>query len=309
MNTIIRPYHDQAALLIRVLPHVAAESCFALKGGTAINLFIRDFPRLSVDIDLTYLPLEERNVSLQNISSALRRIAKAVTTTVQGSNVSHRQLPKTDFTVRLVVRTPEAQIKIEQNLIIRGTVFPPEERELCQGAQDLFQAFVSVNTCSVPDLYGGKICAALDRQHPRDLFDIKVLFENGGITPDILTAFIVYLVSHNRPMAELLAPNMLDITDLFENELRGMTKVPVKLDELLSVRDDLISIILKKLSPDQKEFIISVKEGTPKWELLGVDQNVALLPAIQWKLRNINRMASQKHKESLEKLKSILAEG
>ena len=50
-------YRRQVQLLIRVLPSIAEEACFALKGGTAINLFVRDMPRLSVDIDLTYLPV------------------------------------------------------------------------------------------------------------------------------------------------------------------------------------------------------------------------------------------------------------
>ncbi len=46
-------YRKQVELLVRTIPNVAEEKCFALKGGTAINLFIRNMPRLSVDIDLT----------------------------------------------------------------------------------------------------------------------------------------------------------------------------------------------------------------------------------------------------------------
>ena len=53
-------YRRQAALLVRTIPLVDEERCFALKGGTAINLFVRDMPRLSVDIDLTYLPNHDR---------------------------------------------------------------------------------------------------------------------------------------------------------------------------------------------------------------------------------------------------------
>ena len=63
-------YRRQAALLIRTLPLVAEETCFALKGGTAINLFIRNMPRLSVDIDLTYLPVQPRAESLTAIDAA-----------------------------------------------------------------------------------------------------------------------------------------------------------------------------------------------------------------------------------------------
>jgi len=71
-------YRKQVALLVKALPHVAKEPCFALKGGTAINLFIRNLPRLSVDIDLTYLPVAERAQSLNDIDAALKRIAERI---------------------------------------------------------------------------------------------------------------------------------------------------------------------------------------------------------------------------------------
>ncbi len=74
-NTI---YFKQALLLVQMLPVVAKESCFALKGGTAINLFVRELPRLSVDIDLVYLPIEPRNESLSNMQFSLERISRDI---------------------------------------------------------------------------------------------------------------------------------------------------------------------------------------------------------------------------------------
>lgn len=71
-------YRSQVALLIRILPFVAEEPDFALKGGTAINLFVRDMPRLSVDIDLTYLPVQDRKASLAAIDAAMKRIAALI---------------------------------------------------------------------------------------------------------------------------------------------------------------------------------------------------------------------------------------
>ena len=68
-------YRRQVTLLVRTLPFVAEETCFALKGGTAINLFVRDLPRLSVDIDLTCLPVASREESLADIDAGLLRIA------------------------------------------------------------------------------------------------------------------------------------------------------------------------------------------------------------------------------------------
>jgi predicted nucleotidyltransferase component of viral defense system len=57
-------FKTQADLLLRVIPHIEKEKLFALKGGTAINLFVRDMPRLSVDIDLTYLPFDDRKTAV-----------------------------------------------------------------------------------------------------------------------------------------------------------------------------------------------------------------------------------------------------
>jgi hypothetical protein len=78
------PFHRQVALLLRVLPQVAEEECFALKGGTAINLLVRNMPRLSVDIDLTYLPIKPREASLADIDSAMRRIANRIQSALRG---------------------------------------------------------------------------------------------------------------------------------------------------------------------------------------------------------------------------------
>jgi hypothetical protein len=65
-------------LLIRLIPIIEKEACFALKGGTAINLFVPDFPRLSVDIDLAYLPLESRDLALANVRDAFIPIATRI---------------------------------------------------------------------------------------------------------------------------------------------------------------------------------------------------------------------------------------
>ncbi len=80
-------YRRQGALPIKVVPFVAAEKCFALKGGTAINLFVRNMPCLPVDLDLTYLPVADHQKSPTEIDAALRRIADAIATEIPGSSV------------------------------------------------------------------------------------------------------------------------------------------------------------------------------------------------------------------------------
>ncbi|HEX9582922.1 MAG TPA: nucleotidyl transferase AbiEii/AbiGii toxin family protein [Gammaproteobacteria bacterium] len=181
----------QAQRMIRSLPHVAAEECFALKGGTAINFFWRDFPRLSVDVDLTYVPVESREASLENISGALSRMAAVMGRAIPGVQIQEARARDSGQVVRLFVQDDAARIVIEPNQVIRGTVFPTEQRDLVRPAEEMFEMAVSAPTLAFADLYGGKICAALDRQHPRDLFDVKLLLDEGGIDKATRKAFVV----------------------------------------------------------------------------------------------------------------------
>ena len=299
------PYFKQAQLMLRAMPHVAAEECFALKGGTAINLYVRDMPRLSVDIDLTYLPLESRESALANISEALQRIAAEIRRTVPGATVQGIRARGAEHVAKLTVLTAEATIKIEPNLVLRGSVFSPVERELSEQAELLFEASATASTLAVADLYGGKLCAALDRQHPRDIFDVKILMENEGITDDIRAAFVIYLASHDRPMSELLEPNLKDFRQLFEQEFAGMADEEVEHDELVAVRDRLIETIRNTMTGNEKKFLLSIKQGQPDWNLMPV-AGIEQLPAIQWKLMNIRKMDKKKKKESLQKLQAAL---
>jgi len=207
-------YKNQAELLLEVLPFIQKEPCFALKGGTAINLFHRDMPRLSVDIDLTYLPIEPRSVFLNNLTQVMQRLASAMQE--EGFQVEPKNSDQ--HIIKLLISNQEATIKIEPNTVLRGTVFEPEIRELSERAQKIFLQTQKVKMISTADLYAGKICAALDRQHPRDLFDIKLLFENEGITTAIRQAFVIYLASSPRPMNELLSPHELDVEDIYNKE-------------------------------------------------------------------------------------------
>ena len=154
-------YKKQVALLLKVLPEVAKESCFALYGGTAINLFIRDMPRLSVDIDLAYVPIEDRANSLQNISAALKRISSRIKTIEPYARIVHKE----DIG-KLQISAGGVDIKLEVNLVARGTLAPPEKMTLCEKAQKEFDAFCAIQVVPFGQLYGGKIRAALDRPAP-----------------------------------------------------------------------------------------------------------------------------------------------
>ncbi len=302
---MIKPvFHKQAELLLRMLPIVMNIEEFALKGGTAINFFIRDLPRLSVDIDLCYLPIQDRNTTIKNINTRLHHLKQDAIRSIQGAQVGEMQTPDFGIT-KLMIRWQGVSVKLEPNFVLRGTVFPVIERELTNRAEVLFKMAVDCRTMSIQDLYGSKICAALDRQHPRDLYDIKLLLENEGITDEIRQAFIVYLISHPRPMAELLAPNLKDISVIFETEFVGMTFDMVEIMELEKVRESLIAQIRDDLTDSERNFVLSVKQGVPDWDRFGL-AHIQNLPAVRWKLSNILRMGKSAHEKAVSKLRTIL---
>lgn len=298
------PYFRQVELLVRVLPHVAKHKAFALKGGTAINLFVRDLPRLSVDIDLAYLPLDPRDKALHAIQSTLATIASDLKSSLRGIAVQATNLDDTD-SLRLTLRLDGSVVIVELSPVLRGMVWPPETRSVVPAVEESF-GYAEIPVVSFNDLFAGKICAALDRQHPRDLFDIKLLLANEGISRDLFRTFLVYLISHGRTMAELLAPRRKDIAQIFESEFKDMVRDPVTLDELLQAREQLITDIQAALTTDDKRFLLSVKGKKPDWALLGLP-GIETLPAVRWKLQNLERMDARKHKEAFERLEQVLA--
>ncbi len=290
--------------MLQVLPAVATESCFALKGGTAINFFVRDLARLSVDIDLAFLPLLARTDALSDIAAALQRVDTALLRTMPATVVQGRGTPMAPKRLLKVDRQP---VKIEPNPVLRGTVFPPDWRRLSPAAEDLFEMSVEVAVVSHADLYAGKLCAALDRGHPRDWFDVYLLLENEGLTDALRQAFVVYLASHDRPMSELLAPSPRDFRDLYEREFVGMTREPVALATLDATQKRLPMMLRNALTGNERAFLLSIKQGAPDWQRLPIP-HLDQLPALRWKLANIEklRQTPKKHAASVDNLGKLL---
>ena len=302
--TVSTPYIEQVRLLVAILPSAAKQPCFALKGGTAINLFVRDMPRLSVDIDLTYLPVEDRDASLAAIDLALEAIASDIERHVPRARIKASVLKGTDKRFKLLVWQRKHSVKIEVTPVLRGSVYPPGNRELSPRAADAF-GFACMPVMNFADLYAGKICAALDRQHPRDLYDAFWLLEREGIDEKLKNAFLVYLMSHNRPMAELLAPQAQDIESLYRTELMGMVDTPVNLDQLQDTLPRLVTAIHAAMTDSDKRFLLAFKQGTQDWRNFSFPE-AERLPAIQWKMVNLARMQPAKRRQSTNKLKTIL---
>jgi len=217
-----KTYADTVRLLLAIVPDVFANDIFAMKGGTAINLVVQDMPRLSVDIDVVYLPWQvPRDTALQAINQELAAIATRVASLgVQTRLVRSKDLGDT----KLIVENESSQVKIEVNVVFRGTVLPAERRSLSAKTSDLFGVELEVPILAPDELYAGKLVAALDRQHPRDLFNVWQLYESGGISD-------------------------------------GM-------------------------SAQHKRFLSGLTRAQPDWSLLQC-QHAAQLPALRWKLSNL----------------------
>lgn len=297
-------YRRQVQLLVRILPYVAMEECFALKGGTAINLFVRDMPRLSVDIDLTYLPVESREDSLKAIDTAMKRIAEIAGSGSPAEDIVTGAPNAEGVVTKLFARGNGVQIKIEVTPVLRGCVFEPETRTVSPAVEDTF-GFAEMKLVSFSDLYGGKIVAALDRQHPRDLFDVRDLLSNEGITDELRRAFIVYLLSHDRPMHEVIGPTRKDITGEYERGFAGMTEEPVPVDDLIAAREAIIATIVGYMPDNHRRLLISFERGEPEWNLLGID-HVPELPAIRWRQLNLDRLDNEKRSALVESLEQKL---
>lgn len=296
-------YQTQVRLLVQTLPLIAAESTFALKGGTAINLFIRDLPRLSVDIDLTYLPVEDRATSLSNIDAAMRRIAGAIEAGIPRGRTQLVPLRREGSIVKILVSASGVQIKIEVTPVMRGCVYPPEKRSVRERVEDAF-GYAEIAVVSFPDLYAGKIVAALDRQHPRDLFDVQGLLANEGISDELRRAFIVYMLSHNRPLAEVLAPRRKDLQHEFDTGFVGMTQDEVTLEALYAAREELTTRIVGEMPEPHRRFLLSFKSGDPDWALLGVP-GADTLPAVRWKIDNLAKLPDARRAALLADLEKV----
>ena len=293
-------YHKQVALLISVIPEIALDLRFALHGGTAINLFHRDMPRLSVDVDLTYIPIEDRETSFTNISVALTNIKSTIEKRLQGSRVEHKvELHK------LLVSHNDAIIKIEVSQIVRGALGAVTEKMLCKKAQEKFDTFCSINIVPNGQLYGGKVCAAMDRQHPRDIFDVKHLMQREGFTKEIKEGFLFRLLSSDRSIQDVLFPNLQDQRLAMSNQFSGMSEEDFSYEEYEFVRATMIKTVQASITAADTLFILGFKDVIPDWSIY----NFEAYPSIKWKLQNLEKIKASnpaKQKELYTLLKSKL---
>lgn len=298
-------YEAQVRLLVRVLPLLSAYPQLALKGGTAINLFVQNLPRLSVDIDLTYTGLEDRDAALAHIHLSLQGLKTALEEV--NFRVHATPLRGTTTWVKLVVGDGTAQVKVEVSPVLRGTVFPPELRQTMPAVQARF-GFAETWVMALPEVYAGKLVAALDRQHPRDLYDVRLFLDQRRLEREVMLAFLVYLVSHGRPLHEVLRPNFKVLDTEYSRAFVGMTVDEIPLAALEAARADLVVALHSNLMDDDRAFLLSVAAGTPDWSRLLLP-DIAKLPAVRWKLHNIAQMDARKRQAAVNALQGAFDHG
>lgn len=295
-------YRKQVALLIRIMPSVYKVKEFAVHGGTAINLFHTNLYRYSVDIDLTYIPIKGRAESLADINQKLLEIKSSLERTIPGIRIIH----KPDVW-KLICFHGEASVKIEVNGTKRGIIGETVDMSLCDKARSEFSMSCKARTVSFSQLYGGKITAALSRQHPRDLFDCAHM--DISSFNDVKDGFMLCLLGSDKPIIESLGPNEVDLTDALENQFDGMTEEPFTYEDYEKARTELIRMVNESLTENDRQFLVSFENGTPDWQLCSAG-DLSDYPSVQWKLMNIEKLKNfnqKKHKEGMKKLKAFLS--
>lgn len=299
---IRQEYLNQVSLLVKILPYIAKEDCFVLKGGTAINLFYSNLPRLSVDIDLTYIHFDSREVAYTKINNALERINNNL------QSLGYKSFVRGDKEKKILCQDNNfATVKIEPNYTLRGCIKEPENVSICDSAEELF-GYIDFPILSKMETFGGKICAALDRQHPRDLFDIYQLIQNDGITDEIIKGFVAMLLSANRPLSEIIAPNILDRKSIFLSEFQGMTNIEFSYEQHVETLKYLINLVQEKLKSNYKNLLLDFVSLNADFENFSIP-NLEKLPAIKWKVQNLEKLREinpDKFRQEYDNLKKIL---
>jgi hypothetical protein len=190
---------------------------------------------------------------------------------------------------KLFVKQNSLAVKVEVNHVFRGTLLPVTKMRLHPNARDLFTTEVSAPVLASAELYGSKIVAALDRQHPRDFFDIAQMFTETGLTSSVADCFICYLAGHNRPVHEVLFSRDRNMRMIFENEFQGMTREPVSLEHLEQARNRVRKELMEKLTREHRRFLFSVLECDPQWDLIQI-AHLKDLPAVRWKIQNLQKL-------------------
>jgi len=281
-------YVDTVRLMLGIAPHVFQGALFAMKGGTALNIFLHDMPRLSVDIDLVFVNVRtSRNDALSAIQEELRSLSQRLEP-LGYKSVLLKTKDKDEVKI-MVSRDNKISVKIEVNYNFRGTLLPVTPMPIAGKARQLFATDVTVPALAKEELYGGKIVAALDRQHPRDFFDVREMLLRRHLDDRVIDCFVCYLSGHNHTVHDVLFSKDKIMAVTFEQQFEGMTSEPVSLAELEEARRSLRQLLLDGLKDHHKRFLLGLVRLEPDWSLMPF-AHLQELPALKWKMQNLAKL-------------------
>ena len=290
----------QAEWLGSLCPALAPESCFALKEGTALSVYWFDYPRLSVDLDLVFVPRKSREEFQTLTHEALHRVQSRIRNLYPAATLRTEPLPGSSAAGKVIVAMGPLEVKMEVATVHRETLYPTQVRPVQPQAVPTFGK-TSLPLLSFSETCAGKFNAALTRQHPRDLFDVGVILEHAEISPETRTAFAVNLITQPRPFAHMLNPRLKAIPPEALEILTRMTTQPFR---ALTLPDNLITLqdtLCRRMPAAHQEFLLSFTHGTPDWSLLEVP-HAARLPAVRWREQQMSQFTVDRRQELAEGL-------
>lgn len=289
--------------MLRLLPEIARDKDFALHGGTAINLFYYDMPRLSVDVDLTFIPFGDRKKDIKCIRLKLLELSACIKRSLP--HVAIKEPVSEEDELKLYCTFEGSLVKIEVNTINRGVFGDVKILPLSNMAQKEFKSYCEMQIVPIAQLLGGKIVAALDRQHPRDLFDVRKILASPGYSDDIHKGFMFCLLSSKRPFHEILKPGDVNQMAVMESQFSGMTDEDFSYNTYENVKRKLLKKVIAHLSEHDKALLTSFTSGDPVWP----EKDLSCFPGIRWKLLNIRKLKTSnkiKYQHQLDQLAQIL---
>jgi predicted nucleotidyltransferase component of viral defense system len=296
-ETFLKP----SKLMVECLSVLKDDGIFALKGGTAINYFYHGMPRLSVDIDLSYIKINTRAEALEEMKEGLEIYKndldnKGFHTEFKGS--------VNEGNGKIFVSSNGVNIKIEPNYILRGTIYPTQMLRMVDEATKVFDITSKVRTLDYREIFAGKMAAFLDRQNPRDIFDMGEFRKAGHHIEEIMDAVVIYIAQDDGMISHILDPILQDKETEFNNHFKGMTIEPVEYGRLVEIRKEILDEFHKSLKKEHGEFLVSIMENKPQWGLLPF-QGIEELSGIKWKMQNIPKMKEESRLKEVEDLRNF----
>jgi predicted nucleotidyltransferase component of viral defense system len=296
---ILEKVFHALGLLEALFSHPYVKDRLVLKGGTALNLFLFDVPRLSVDLDLNYIGAVERDRMLlerQEVERAIKAVCNR-----EGHEVAY--VPTEHAGGKWTLRYASAlggygNLAVDVNYMYRVPLWSPQR--IASKAIGPFQA-KAIPVLDVHELAAGKLAALMARGASRDLYDVHTLLKKATLDAERLRlAFVVYGAMNRKDWRTVALSDIAYEPDELASELLPLLclhgplaedRGRVWADRLIKECREALSIVLP-LTPDEKRFLDTLlDEGRAEPQLLTTDQalaeRISMHPGLSWKAKNV----------------------